>query len=391
MNLNLTEEQKLIVRTAREFLEQECPIPTIREWEKLPERFSRPMWAKIAELGWTGAIYPEELGGLGLKNVDAALLMKEMGRVALPGPFLSTVLLSGRAILEGGSPAQKDRYLPKIVSGDLLVAFAFVEGNAQPNPGTVKTTARLDGGAWVLQGSKSFVDFAQESDLMLVVARTQAAADPRDGLTMFLVKRDAPGVRYVKQTTLAEQPQARVILESARVEPGDVVGEIGRAWSVLDPVLQAATAIVCGYMTGLAERAVELGTDYAKNRVQFERPIGAFQAIQGYLATAWAKNLMGEYLGYFAAWLIDEGIPSRAAVSTAKAFAGDASVYATQIATQLHGGMGAMVDARTTPFLRWAKQLQQTLGNSQYHEKIVAEEMLDKDPVLTDEAYRLPF
>ncbi|MFN8545094.1 MAG: acyl-CoA dehydrogenase family protein [Candidatus Binatia bacterium] len=391
MDLKLTDEQKLIVRTAREFLAQECPIPTIREWEQLPERYSKPLWAKIAEMGWTGAVFPEEYGGLGFTNLDVTLLMKEMGRVALPGPFLSTVLLSGRAILEGGSAAQKEKFLPQIAAGTLLVAFAFVEGTALPNAQTVKTTARLDGGAWVLSGTKWFVEFAEQSDVLLVVARTQAGADLRQGLTLFLVERDAPGVRYVPQTTLAEQPQARVILENVRVAPEHVVGPVHQAWPIVDSVVQSATAILCGYMTGLAERANELGVDYSNTRVQFGKPIGAFQAVQGYLATAWAKNLMGEYMGYYAAWLIDEGLPSRAAVSAAKAFVGYSAVYATQIATQLHGGLGATVDARTTPFVRWAKQLQQTLGNSQYHEKIVAEEMLDKDPIPMDELYSLPF
>ena len=140
-------------------------------------------------------------------------------------------------------------------------------------------------------------------------------------------------------------------------------------------------------MTGIAEGAHELGVSYSRERVQYGQPIGAFQAIQNYLATAWAKNVMGEYLSYYAAWLIDQGIPSREAVSTAKAFVGYSAVESTQLATQLHGGLGATVDARTTPYLRWAKQLQQTLGNSQYHEKIVAAEILDKDPLRLDEGF----
>ena len=142
-------------------------------------------------------------------------------------------------------------------------------------------------------------------------------------------------------------------------------------------------------MTGLAERSHELAVEYSKERVQFGNPIGAFQAVQGYLATAWAKNLVGEYLGYYAAWMIDQGIPSREAVATAKAFVGYSATNSCQLSTQLHGGMGATEDARTTPFLVWAKQLQQTLGNSQYHEKIVAEEILDKDRPFLDETHAL--
>src|SRR3990172_233127 len=160
MDLNLTEEQKMIAGMARDFLEKECAQPAMRQAMESPEGYSRDMWRQIAELGWTGIVYPEKYGGLELKNLDACLLMKEMGRAAFPSPFLSTVLLSGRAILEGGSEAQKGEYLPRIASGDLFMSFALVEANALPNAGTVETTARLEGGAYVLNGSKWFVEFA---------------------------------------------------------------------------------------------------------------------------------------------------------------------------------------------------------------------------------------
>lgn len=391
MDVNLTDEQQMMVDSAREFLRDACPLATIREWEKLPDRYPRELWAKMAEMGWTGAIYPEACGGMGLANLDMALLMREMGRVALPSPILSTVLLAGRAVLEGGSEEQKRSLLPRIAAGELLMSFAFGEANSQPDAATVKTTARLENERYVLNGVKHFVEFAEQAEQMLVVARTSERDNVEKGLTMFLVDARAPGIEYVPLRTLALQPQAKVLLKNVQVDASMVVGQVDHAWPVLDSVIQAATAILCGYMTGIAEGAHELAVSYSKERVQYGQPIGAFQAIQNYLATSWAKNTMGEYLGYYAAWLIDQGIPSREAVSTAKAFVGYSAVESTQLATQLHGGLGATVDARTTPFLRWAKQLQQTLGNSQYHETIVAAEILDKDPARFDEKYSLAF
>lgn len=389
MDINLSDEQQMLVDSAREFLRDSCPLATLRQWEKLPDRYPPDLWKSMAELGWTGALYPEAYGGMGLGNLDMTLLMREMGRVALPSPILSTVLLAGRAILEGGTDAQKREFLPGIAAGKRLMSFALVEGSAQPDAATVKTTARAGQGGYVLNGTKHFVEFAEQAQHMLVVARTREAASPEQGLTMFLLEAKAPGVRYVPLQTLALQPQARVVFENVRVESAAVVGRIDHAWPVLDSVIQAATAILCGYMTGIAEGAHELGVSYSKERVQYGQPIGAFQAIQNYLATTWAKNVMGEYLSYYAAWLIDQGIPSREAVSTAKAFVGYSAVESTQLATQLHGGLGATVDARTTPFLRWAKQLQQTLGNSQYHEKIVAAEILDREPLRLDETHSI--
>ena len=389
MHLNLTEEQQMIQDSARGFLEDSCPLDKIREWESLPEGWPSHMWPQMVDMGWTGIVYPEAYGGMELSNVDATLLMREMGRAALSTPFLSTVLLSGRAILEGGSDAQKEAILPQIVTGDLQVSFALSDASTFPNAASVKTTARAEDGGYVLNGTKNFVEFAENSDKILVVARTSESDDPAQGLTLFLLDAKTSGVRYETIKVMALQPQAKVILENVRVDASDVIGQVDQAWSVLDPVIQAATAILCGYMTGVAERAHNLGVEYSKERVQFQQPIGAFQAIQNYLSTTWTKNTMGEYLAYYAAWLIDHDIPSRQAVSEAKAFVGYSAVESTQLATQLYGGMGATADAHTTPFLKWAKQLQQTLGNCQYHEKVVAEEMLDGEPVKLDESHSI--
>jgi alkylation response protein AidB-like acyl-CoA dehydrogenase len=387
MNLEFSEEQQMLMDSARGFLEKACPLDKVREWESLPKGYPSHMWPKIVEQGWTGIVYPEEYDGLDMSNIDATLLMREMGRVALSTPFLSTILLSGRAVLEGGSDEQKKDVRPAIVSGERLHSFAFSEANARPNAATVKTTARVEDGGYVLNGSKHFVEFAEQADQILIVARTSDSEDPEQGLTMFLVDANTPGIQYETLKVMALQPQAKVILDNVRVEADSVVGEVDQAWSVLNPVIQAATTILCGYMTGIAERALDMAINYSKERVQYEQPIGAFQAIQNYLATAWTKTTMGEYMAYYAAWLIDNDMPSREAVATAKAFVGYASVGATQLATQLHGGMGATVDARTTPFLKWAKQLQHTLGNSTYHETVVAEEILDKDPLGLDVKY----
>jgi len=390
MHLNLTEEQQMIVDSARGFLSDRCPIEDVRKWEKLPDGYPKEVWTEMAEMGWLGTVYPGEYGGLELGNLEMSLLMKEIGRVALPSPILSTVLLSGRTILEGGSEEQKQSFLPEIIAGEKLVSFAYSEASAQPHPKTVKTTASAEDGGYVLNGTKCFVEFARQADLMLVVARTTESADPEQGLTIFLVDPKAAGVTYEQLHMLSYQPQCHVTLENVRVEPENVLGQVNEAWPVLDSVIQSATTILCSQMTGLAERSFELAVEYSKERVQFGNPIGAFQAIQGYIATAWTKNTAGEYMGYYAAWLLDNDIPSsREAISTAKAFVGYSATNSCELSTQLHGGMGATEDARTTPFLVWAKQLQQTLGNSQYHERIVAEEVIDKDRPFLDETHSL--
>lgn len=210
MNLEFSEEQRMLMDSARGFLEKACPLDKVRQWELLPEGYPGHIWSKMVEMGWTGIVYPEEYEGLNLSNLDATLLMREMGRVALSTPFLSTVLLSGRAVLEGGSDEQKRDVLPAIISGERLVSFALSEASARPNAATVKSTARVDGTGYVLNGSKHFVEFAEQAEQILVVARTSDSEDPEFGLTMFLLDAKAAGIHYETLRIMALQPQAKV-------------------------------------------------------------------------------------------------------------------------------------------------------------------------------------
>ena len=249
MDIHLSDEQQMLVDSAREFLRDHCPLATVRQWEKLPHRYPPELWRQIAGMGWAGIVYPEAHGGMGLGNLDMALLMREMGRVALPSPILPTVLLAGRCILEAGSDEQKAKLLPRIIAGELLMSFAFMEASAQPDAATVRTTAASAQGGYVLNGTKHFVEYAEQSELMLVVARSGAGAAAEQGLTLFLVDAKAPGIRYESLETLALQPQARVVLENVRVAAADVIG--GSVTWRCSIVIQAATAILCGYLSGI--------------------------------------------------------------------------------------------------------------------------------------------
>jgi alkylation response protein AidB-like acyl-CoA dehydrogenase len=303
-----------------------------------------------------------------------------MGRASLTSPFVSTVLSSGRAILYAGSEAQKQEHLPKIAAGDALIAFAALEAGGAPTAAGVKCAARRVGDSFVIDGSKWFVEFAGQSDRLLVLASTRGDRAPEDGLTLFLVERDTPGVRCETLRTVARDSQAKIMFENVKVGTTAVVGPVDGAWPIVERVLQEVSVALCGYMSGLGERAIELCVDYAKQRVQFGRPIGSFQALQNYMAPSHAEVTAGEYLSYFAAFLLDRGIPATAAVSTAKAFVGHACKSATQISSQIHGGLGAMEDGDVTLYLRRAKQCQLSLGTSQFHENILAGEILDKVP-----------
>ncbi|MDZ4278117.1 MAG: acyl-CoA dehydrogenase, partial [Dehalococcoidia bacterium] len=283
---------------------------------------------------------------------------------------------SGGAIAATGSEEQRRRYLPQIIAGETVMAFALQEASGQYDPGGIDTTASPDGGGFVLSGTKMFVEFAGAADRLLVVAR--AANQPPDRVTMFLVDPRSPGVELTPLATMARDKQFEVKLDRVAVGEQDVVGTAGAAWPALEPVIQRGVVALCGYMVGAAERIHEMATEFAKDRVQFDRPIGSFQAIQHYLAQTITEIVGADTTTLYAAWTLDEGLPAREIVAKAKALAGDTFKQASAIGAQIHGGIGFNEDVDTTLFLRRGKQYQLSMGDSGYWEDVIAAELLDR-------------
>ena len=378
MDMDLSEEQELLRNAAREFLERECPLSLVREVERSEPGFSPQLWQQMADLGWLGVPIPQEYGGFGLGTVDLAVLAKELGRALCPGPYLPTVVLAAGAIAAAGTPEQKGTYLPRIIAGETVVAFALQESNGYYDPRGVTTRAEPAGDGFVLSGAKMFVEFASGADLLLVVARSEGEAPSSDGLTMFLVDPKGTGVTMTPLPTMARDRQYHVVLEGVRVPRENVLGPVGQAWSLLEGVVQRGAVTFCAYTVGAAEKMHEMATNYAKDRVQFGRPIGSFQLIQSYLAQLIIEIWGAETLTYYAAWCLDEGLPARGMIAKAKAFAGDTIKRTTDIGSQIFGGIGYMEDMDNTLFLRRGKQYQLAMGDTGYWEDIVAEEILDR-------------
>jgi alkylation response protein AidB-like acyl-CoA dehydrogenase len=282
--------------------------------------------------------------------------------------------LSAGAIAAAGSEEQKRALLPRIVSGELIVAFALQEPSVYYDPRGVQTTAEETADGFVLNGTKMFVEFASAADRLLVVAKT---SDAPDGVTMFLVDANSAGISVEPLRTMARDPQSKVTLENVRVGASDVVGPVGGAWALLEPVIYRGVITLCGYMVGASERIHEMATDFAKQRVQFGRPIGSFQAIQHYLAQTITEIVGAETTTIHAAWSLDEGLPARAGVAKAKVLAGDTFKQASAIGSQIYGGIGFDENVDTTLYLRRGKQLQLSMGHSGYWEEIIAEQLLD--------------
>lgn len=372
MDFGFSEEQEMLRRSARDFLSQECPMSYVRQMMDDERGYSVEVWRKMADLGWMGLIFPEEHGGLGLDMVDLVVVLEEMGRIVLPGPYFPTVALAGVTLLEAGADDQKAKYLPSIAAGKLKATLALVEASGRWDAAGVSLEARSDAGGYLLSGTKLFVPEAQVADLILVAARTETSDS--DGVTLFAVEVPKHGVEI---TTLETMDQTRklceVKLDQVRVGAEDVVGEVGRGWRVLDRVLDRGRVALCAEMCGGAEKVLEMSVEYAKVRVQFDRPIGSFQAIQHKCADMLLQVESAKSATYYAAWAVANDVEEAPLASAmAKAYTSDAYRIVAGEGIQVHGGIGFTWEHDMHIYFKRAKGSELTFGDSTLNRELVA-------------------
>jgi alkylation response protein AidB-like acyl-CoA dehydrogenase len=374
MNFGFNEEQELLRNTARKFFENECPSETVRRLMETPEGINAELWKKLAEQGWLGLIYPEQYDGTALGLVDLVVLMEEMGRAVAPGPYFSTVLLGGLAILEAGSDAQKKEWLPKIAAGDKRVTLAWMEPTAQLGPAGVTLTAVEKGGKYALSGTKLFVHDAHTADALVVAARTRPGAGA-DGVSLFLLPKGTKGLQV---TLLPTMDQTRKLCEVACSDVtvgGDaLLGAAGSGWAPLARVLDRATVALCAEMCGGAQKVLDMTVEYAKIRQAFGRPIGSYQGVKHRAADMLVDVENSKSITYYAAWALDEGSPEAPlAVSMAKAYVSDAFRRVSAAGIQLHGGIGFTWEHDLHLYFKRAKGSEFTFGDATHHRERVAQ------------------
>ncbi|MGB2856114.1 MAG: acyl-CoA dehydrogenase family protein, partial [Dehalococcoidia bacterium] len=317
MDLGLSEEQEMLKTSARDFLQKECPKKLVKQLDESDEGYSPELWQRIAGLGWLGLMFPDEYGGSGGSFLDLVVLLEEMGYNILPGPFFSTVVLGGPTILAAGNKEQKRELLPGIASGEIILTLALTEPSVGYDASSVKTTAVAHNGEYVINGTKLFVPDANVADLLLCVARTKEAENPEDGITIFLVDAKSPGIECTLLKTLARDKQCEVLFNNASVPKENILGELDQGWPVVQDALQKATVAKCAEMVGGAQAALDMAIAYAKERIQFNRPIGSFQAIQHYCANMVSDVDGSRFVTYKAAWKVSEGLPATMDVAVA--------------------------------------------------------------------------
>lgn len=361
MDVLLNEEETILKNSAREFLTEECPPTLVRAMEEDALGYPPELWRKIAELGWLGFALPTQYGGEGAPLQQIGLLVEEMGRAVAPLPFVPT-LAAALAIAEYGSETQRQAILPQVARGDMILTWALTERNPRGTPETIQTTATVDGDQFVLNGTKLFVENFHIANQCLVVCRTDPNASP--GMSVFLLDPKSPGVSHTILPTLAGDKQSEVVLQQVRVPASNLLGTVHQGWSVAERMTELATILSCAQMVGATRRAVDMAIDYAKWRVAFGRPIGAFQAIQHMCADmiTWVDG--AQLLTYEALWKVSAGSRASLEIATAKAFCNDRCQQALRHANQIHGGVAQIKEFDLNLWYRRSAAWAMKLGTS---------------------------
>jgi alkylation response protein AidB-like acyl-CoA dehydrogenase len=375
MDLGLNEIQQMLKNSAREFLSQECPLTLVREMEEDSRGYTDELWRQIAGLGWTGIAFPEQYGGTGGSFLDLAVLLEEIGRSLTPGPFFSTVVLGGFTVQDAGTDEQKRDVLTRICSGQLLMTLALTEASATYEPWGIETTATREGDSFKLSGQKLFVPDAHAADILLVAARTSQSDDPAQGITLFMVPANSQGLTVNQLSTISSDRQCEIAFEDVTVPAQAVLGEVDGGWPIIQRALHRATAGKCVEMLGGADAVLEMTVEYAKQRTQFGRPVGTFQAVQHHCANM-ATDVEGcRQIAYHAAWRVSEGDSAEREVSMAKAWVSSAYQRVCNLAHQCHGAIGFTKEHDLQLYTRRAKVQELTYGDVNYHKELAMQQI----------------
>ncbi len=366
MALVLNDEQRMLQDSARAFISENAPVAHLRALRdgRDDTGFSRDLWRKFAEMGFSGILIPEGQGGSGLGVVEAGVIAEELGRTLAPSPFLSTAVLAAAAIRRGGNAAQQAALLPKIAAAERVVALALDEG-VKHRPGAIATKAVRDGAGYRIDGDKTLVVDGHVADTLIVAARVAGDGDP---VALFLVDAKAPGVALERTVMVDARNAARVRLTGVRVAGDALLGSVEGGVALLDEVLDIGRAVLASELLGIADEVFGRTLTYLKERKQFGRIIGEFQALQHRASELFCDIEMTRAIVIRALQAVDEDpVKARDLVSAAKARACTTANRAVQEGVQMHGGMGMTDQFDIGLFMKRARVVQELLGDAHFH------------------------
>jgi len=380
MDYEFTKDQEMIRQAAKDFLAEQCPKEKVRHLREDEKAYDPDIWQGMVELGWMGVVLPEEYGGIGGEFLDLMILMEEMGRNILPSPFFPTVGLCAMPILKYGNDEQKNEYLTKIAGEGQIWSLAINEADADYKASDVKLAATAAGDGYILNGAKLFVPYAKSAEKFLVVARTAAQANPEEGVTVFIVDAKSAGIGMEDMPVTARDGRCEITFKDVKVGKGDVLGEAGKGWEIVEYILTYAPVLRAAEMAGGAEAVLNITTKYAAERIQFGKPIGSYQAVQHRLVDLLTQVEGLRYLTYEAAWRINSGNPSKLISSMAKVKANNVYQRACNDGIYLHGAIGFTEELDVGLYHIRSKAFEYDAGGTDLHRERIVDALAEVVP-----------
>lgn len=380
MDFKLSKNQLLIRNSAREFFEKECPKEKVRELRNDPVGHDPRLWKKMVELGFVGILIPDDFGGMQGEFMELEILLEEMGRNIVPGPFFETVCLCAPALMASGTEDQKSKYLPGIAEKGAIWTLAVNESGSWEQSPEIHLEAAVNDKDFRLNGTKLFVPFAQASEHMLVAVRTSAGEAREGSVTVLIVDTRSPGIEMEEIPTAAPGVKHAVRFTDVSVPLENCLGEVGGGLAVIDRMIQQGALLKAAEMAGGAQAALDIALKYAKERIQFGRPIGSFQVMQHKLVRMLQEVDGLRHLVREAAWRIDSRRPSPWLNAMAKVKANNVYHRVCVDAVTIHGAIGWTAEMDISLYLLRSKDLEHTCGGSDYHGEIIAKELEHHQP-----------
>jgi alkylation response protein AidB-like acyl-CoA dehydrogenase len=374
LDFGFSEEQEMLRDAAKRFLADNCSTKYVRQMMADATAHDPAFWQKLVGQGWPGLLIPEQYGGANGTFLDMTVIVEEMGKALIPGPFFAAALLGVPTFIEGASDALKAEFLPKIAAGKFIPTVAIAEAPGRFDAGGIDLKAVKKGSGYNVTGEKFFVPDAHVADAIVVATRTSGSGE--NGITLLCIPAKEKGVT-VTQLKTVDMTRRMCHIKFDNVQADTVIGKEGAGWPVLRRVLDVATAALSTEMVGTAQKALDIAVEYAKTRVQFGKPIGSFQAIKHKCVDMMVAVENARSLTYYAAWTVDERVPEAAtAVPMAKAYASDMGKNVTSEAIQVHGGIGFTWEHDMHLYHRRALAGEANLGNAPIHRETVAKSLL---------------
>ena len=374
MDLSFTEVQTMLIDSVEKFITNDYSFERRQQYAASDTGYSADVWATFADLGWTAVPFGEDDGGFDGGPVELMAMMQQFGRGLIVEPYLANIVLAGGVLRRAASASQKTKWLQPLISGELQAALAVTEPQSRYDLANIETTATKDGDDWIITGRKGVVLNGGNAGLLIIPARTSGSTTDRDGITLFAVGGMADGVSRNAYPTVDGHQAAEIVLQDVRVESNTILGDIDKAYAVLDAVVDEATLAVCAEAVGIMQTLTDKTVEYSKSREQFGVPIGSFQALQHRMVDMLTACEQSYSLLLWAAMAnADQTEDAKRAISAIKYQVGTAGKKVGQEAVQIHGAMGVSWDVDIAHYFKRLTTIGQMFGNADWHLDKLAE------------------